>query len=146
MRAVIRACSFRSAMLGLASLAVLLLVLVPGLGRLAGSRAPAGGWEHAGAHWTAICTVAGLRYVQLPGTADGAGPAGDADAPGASPGHDGADCDYCPLLASLLLLALCLALCPPFRRPPSAGPRHADSRREWRHPCGLGSRGPPLAL
>ncbi|MCF7222514.1 DUF2946 family protein [Lysobacter sp. TLK-CK17T] len=142
---MIRFRPYQTGMLRLAFLATLLLLIVPTLGRLAESRVGADGWESAGAHWTAICTVAGLKYVQLPGTDGGMDEAG-ADMPGKPSGHAGADCDYCPLLASLLFLALCLGLFPPFKPQVSTGRIGAGLRREWRHPCGLGSRGPPLAL
>lgn len=141
MRAVIRLRAFDAGMPGLACLAALLLALVPTLGRLAGAQPRAGGWENSGGHWTAICTAAGLEYVRLPAAGEGAG--GDAGTPS---GHAGADCDYCPLLASLLFFALCLALFPPCRRQVSSGRPGAGPCRGWRHPCGLGSRGPPLAL
>lgn len=61
-----------------------------------------------------------------------------------SPSDDaGPDCDYCPLLASLLV---------GFQAPPpvqaAAGasedrPTPAAPLRAWLHPNGLGSRGPP---
>lgn len=137
MRAVIRSRPFHTGMLRLAFAAILLLAFVPTLGRLAGAQAQ-GGWDRAGAYLTAICTVAGLKYVQLP-----AGDAGAADTPS---GHPGADCDYCPLLASLLLLGWWLLAFPspwPTRSTPRRGAQ-AHGRR--RHPCGLGSRGPPRML
>ncbi len=143
---VIRARPFQSCMIRLALMATLLLVLVPTLGRLAESRVQADGWEGAGAHWTAICTVAGIQYIPLPeGMQLPGSRTGDAS-PGKGTSHPGADCDYCPLLASLLVVALCWALLgPQVQRIVAVA--LAPSLRPWqRHPCGLGSRGPPLAL
>lgn len=57
---------------------------------------------------------------------------------------DGPDCDYCPLLASLVAVAQ-----PGFALPGGAAasavfPARAAPRLPWLHPNGLGSRGPPL--
>ena len=56
------------------------------------------------------------------------------------------DCAYCPLLASLALLVLVLLVLP-LQRAPKWVPavRMLAPRVPVRHPCGLGSRGPPLA-
>ena len=54
------------------------------------------------------------------------------------------DCGYCPLLATALLAVVWFAiarLLPVAHRAPVA----RVFRLEERHPCGLGSRGPPLA-
>src|SRR5690554_1761377 len=54
-----------------------------------------------------------------------------------------ADCDYCPLLASLVAIAAPLApLSVPAARVSPSVP--ATPRRAWLHLNGLGSRGPPL--
>ncbi|GAB3342720.1 DUF2946 family protein [Marilutibacter aestuarii] len=145
--AVIRSRSFQSGMLRLAFVATLLLVLLPTFGRLAESRVQTDGSNGADAHWTAICTVAGIQYIALPDALAAPGHAGAGAHSGkGTPAHPGADCDYCPLLASLLVVALCWAILgPQGQRAIPTVP--APSARRWqRHPCGLGSRGPPIAL
>lgn len=120
-------------MLRLGLAATMLLVLVPSLGRLAGHGpastpapgAPTGHAMHAGhgeAHAPAGTTI-----------------------PAPTDDHARhADCDYCPLLASLLATAL--RPVPLLRYRDSNAPGVADiaPRVRWRHPTGLGSRGPPL--
>lgn len=56
------------------------------------------------------------------------------------------DCEYCPLLASLVFVAIMLVAV--LWMAPAATPRPPAirSRRTDLHPCGLGSRGPPIAL
>ncbi|AWV06520.1 DUF2946 family protein [Marilutibacter maris] len=132
--------SFQAGMLRLALLAAVLLVLLPTLGRLAESRSQSDGLAGPGVYLGAICTVAGLRYLPLP--------SGGADTDTGTTPSDlpGADCDYCPLLASLLLLALWLLAFPPPRRTSSGSPCGDDPHAQWRYPCGLGSRGPPRAF
>jgi hypothetical protein len=128
MRAVMRSPSFQRPMRALALMAVLLLALMPSATRLVAAR------SHAHAGWAQLCTVTGLKLVQLsPDTPD------ERDAAG----HAQGDCDYCPLLASLsapdagpqpLLAAL----------PPAAAPAlRASQRPPALHTAGLGSRGPP---
>lgn len=118
----------------LALVAMLLLALVPTFGRLA-----AGTSSPPEAGWAALCTMTGLKYVAL-GAEEGA--------PAQPKPVGGIDehCAYCPLLTAMAVFALWLAL---------AWPRlHCEQRPAWRsaplrsrfHPCGLGSRGPPLAL
>ena len=134
----------------LALVAMLLLALLPTLGRLAAGTQSASG--AAGAGWAAMCTAAGLREVPL------ASPAGQATfgqslLAGADHGfphdiihqHDGPDCAYCPLLASLTVLALVLSLLLPLRLQAPGFPAWWTPRRKTFHPCGLGSRGPPIA-
>lgn len=130
---VIRSASFQNPMARLALLAMLLLVLVPTFGRLA-----AGASSSPDAGWAALCTMTGLKYVAL-------GADDDAPVPSQPAGIDG-HCAYCPLLTTVAVFALWLAMTWPRR---GQAPRSA-----WRpapvcsrlHPCGLGSRGPPLAL
>lgn len=114
----------------LALLAALMLVAVPTAGRLmhvasaAGDDPVAHAEVRAGHHAHAVAT--------------------DPVAPGApivAPGD--ADCDYCPLLSSLLA-ATRLATPPATVLPPPAGSASpAAPRLPWVHPSGLGSRGPP---
>jgi hypothetical protein len=112
---------------------MLLLALLPTFGRLA-----AGASSSPDSGWAALCTMTGLKLVAL--DADGAPsqpkPAGGIDE----------HCAYCPLLTAMAVFALWLALAWPQRRnAPRSVSRPAPLRSRF-HPCGLGSRGPPLAL
>lgn len=151
--------AFRRRMQRLALVAMLLLSCLPTLGRLAGTPAVPGASAAAGGVWAQICTIAGLKLVKIaPGDAAplafdrtaldqhasgelGAPPPAHGD--GMSPGQD---CGYCPLLASLLAVLLWAMLALP-------QPVHRARNRacpvpcwKFRHPSGLGSRGPPLPL
>lgn len=117
----------------LALLAILLLATLPTLGRLFQAGTPAPPLLTA-----AMCTTpGGAARTALDWLAAGE------QAP-AQPDHVHQDCDYCPLLSALVFAAALLAgwfqsiraLVLGIDLPP---PRLA------RHPCGLGSRGPPLA-
>jgi hypothetical protein len=128
-----RHAAFQHRMSLLAIGAMLLLALLPTLGRLASARsdAPRGGW-------TQMCTLSGLKLVKI-APSDSSSPA--------VPGHDGhaggSDCPYCPLanaIAALVVLAVLVPLLSILR----PWPRHRASAQAIRwHPCGLGSRGPP---
>ena len=116
----------------IALVAMLLLALVPTVSRMLASVGLA-----TGGSWAELCTVTGLKWVQLP----------DGDtAPSPSAQIGGGDCAYCPLLNAVAVFALLLALLLP-TAPRELLERFALARRSTsRHPCGLGSRGPPLAL
>lgn len=134
-------------MAGLALFAILALVLLPTAGRVA---APL---VHAGAGHVAADVDpgdppghGGHDSHHAHGGAATAGGEGKVPAPAApgAPHEDHGDCAYCPLLASLLLLGV-------VRLPPRVGTPAGDWRRLPRpaalrfiHPCGLGSRGPPV--
>ena len=121
-------------LLRLALAATMLMVLLPSMGRLAGA-GPATNPHtvHVGSH----------------GGHAGHAAAGQAGAPAPATPHPGGsgqyDCGYCPLLASLVPPA---AVAPSFGTPLHdrlfALSSHAP-RVAWRHPWGLGSRGPPVA-
>ena len=115
----------------LALAAMLLLALLPTFGRLASAAAPS-------ADWTAVCTMTGLKYVALD-TDDGV------PAPQPAGGIE-QHCAYCPLLAAMAVFALCLALAWPRRNHVAHSSRRRVVAVHRFHPCGLGSRGPPLAL
>jgi len=117
--------------------AMLLLATVPTLGRLVphGARAAQDGWA-------ALCTATGLKYVQL--AASGAQDGHDDGAPMHPGGHDGPDCAYCPLLASLLAVACLLTLLREVAIGAAVSVRRITVARPSPYPCGLGSRGPPL--
>lgn len=55
-----------------------------------------------------------------------------------------ADCDYCPLLASMLVSPVVLFFAGAMPPAPPARRAIGAPRLPWLHPTGLGSRGPPL--
>lgn len=129
---MVRASRFHRRMSRLAMLAVLLLALVPSVGRALGAGAP-----RVLADASALCTSTGLQLLL-----DGARGAGGL------PGlpaflHGDADCPYCPLAASIALPLLPDPLLPA----PHAAmlpARRAAPRRRFRRLHGPGSRGPPI--
>lgn len=132
----------------LALLAAMLLALLPTLGRLAQASTAPQPTSITQQALTALCTMEGMKQVALPVLAAAATHAHlQHDAPPPMPHHPqgdaGQDCDYCPLLASLVALAaIALGLWP---RPDSSISITARPaiRVAHRHPSGLGSRGPP---
>ncbi len=141
-----------------ALMAALLLALLPATGRLLGAPSHAG--ESAGAAAIAQGVVPGPRHAAHAGLAthprpqphphSGTGHDGSVGAPGLpaapedQPGHRGdGDCDYCPLLASLVILPPPQDAAGDGMRRRSRDPRATVSRIARRHPTGLGSRGPP---
>ena len=132
----------------LALLAALLLALLPTLGRLAQASTASHTTSIAQQALTALCTMEGLKQVALPVLAATSMHAHmQHDAPAPMPHHPqgdaGQDCDYCPLLASLVALAaIALGLWPHPASSLSLTAR-APIRVAHRHPPGLGSRGPP---
>ena len=112
----------------LAFVAALLLALLPTVGRIAQARAAG---HDAAPAWVELCTVQGLRTVLLP-----ASPAPDP--------HAGVDCEYCPLLAAAVAPVVGALSVPPPALPPALCTSPAPVTRTQPHPCGLGSRGPPL--
>jgi hypothetical protein len=117
----------------LALVAVLLLALAPAVSRVLASGTP-----QVLAGWSELCTSMGLKPVA----------SGARSVPGHVAMPDGGDyCDYCPLAASLPLLALFLAFLLPW--PPRAGRVAAAAAPRLRLPAnfrGLGGQGPPLAI
>lgn len=154
--------------------AVLLLATVPTLGRMAAA-APApvavasgtvpaalqathdvagmshgdmshGGMSHGGMSDAGRPAMPQRAGVAMPHAAThGAAPAMPARETGAPHAGHAPDCDYCPLLQSLLgARAVAPATTPAIELP---RPRFdsASAVLPWRHPSGLGSRGPPHA-
>jgi hypothetical protein len=121
----------------LALFAVLLLALVPTLGRLAHARYAGFGAAPA---WAALCTSRGLEAVLIPANAHAAehGAGGAPSSP-----HGAGDCDYCPLLAASVPVAFVRLAVPPLAAAPALCTARPLPARESPHPCGLGSRGPP---
>lgn len=131
----------------LALIAVLLMMAMPVASRLVQAGGMSGSTP---ASWSQLCTVAGLKWVDLAAPAPAKllkGALLNDAAPEKNPAaasHDG-DCPYCPLAASLILLLVWLLLAAPgwvVRH----GQRPAPAQLHRGHPCGLGSRGPPLAV
>jgi hypothetical protein len=127
----------------LALVAMLLLATLPTLGRLQGARADSAG-ATARSAWAAMCTTAGLRDVALPATGHPA-TAGDHGGTPTGPAQGG-DCAYCPLLAAVVAALVLVAFFLPQRLPPCLCTWRRAAARTTLHPCGLGARGPPLAL
>ncbi len=122
--------------LSLALAAGLLLTLLPTLGRLQRALNP----DPLASGWTALCTMGGL--ATLPSDLADAATGTDRG----NRGQAGDDCPYCPLLASVSLLGgLLLAWLLPRLPAVAVRPSPATARIAAWHPCGLGSRGPPLA-
>ncbi|MCJ0825212.1 DUF2946 family protein [Luteimonas sp. 50] len=139
---MIRSPALQRPMARLALVAMLLLATLPTLGRLQGARADSAG-AAAQSAWAAMCTTAGLRDVAPP--AIGQPVAGNDGGTPTPPGH-GEDCAYCPLLAAVVAALALVAFFLPQRLPPCLCTWHRPAVRTTLHPCGLGSRGPPLAL
>ena len=127
----------------LALVAMLLLATLPTLGRLHGARADLV-TTPAQSAWAAMCTTAGLRDVALPATGHPA-TAGDHGGTPTGPAQGG-DCGYCPLLSAVVSALALIAFFVPQPQPPCLCTWHRVAARATLHPCGLGSRGPPLAL
>lgn len=125
-------------MLRLALAAITLMVLVPSLGRLAGT-GPATGAAHAmhasGGH---DAHKGGHRTHHSHGT-----PTAPAAPQPVGIAHY--DCGYCPLLASMVPSALAHIAWSTGHRNARMVVGAAEPRLPWRHPWGLGSRGPPTA-
>lgn len=120
----------------LALLAVLLLALLPTVGRIAQARVAG---HDAAPTWAQLCTVQGLRTVLLPG------PPYQTPAPAPVPDpHAGVDCEYCPLLSAAVAPVVGALSVPLPALPPALCTSPAPLARTQPHPCGLGSRGPPL--
>ncbi len=127
---------FQHAFACLSLTAVLLLALLPSIGRLANA-------HDASPRMILMemCTMGSdklIRIVDPHSLLD--------DAPRALPSAhlDMQDCGYCPLLATALLAVLWCVIARLLHAPCRARVVNAFSLVE-RHPSGLGSRGPPLA-
>lgn len=127
----VRNLRFQQILTRIALIAMLLLAFVPTASRLLASVGLA-----TGGSWVELCTVTGLKWVQLP----------DGDSAPSHAAQGGSDCAYCPMLNAVAVFALLVALLLP-AAPRALLERFASAPRpRSHHPCGLGSRGPPLAL
>jgi len=130
----------RRLLAGLAFAAMLLLLVMPTTGRLLGVLSAGNyGMPHA----MAMAGHAMMARSDQPSPTAHAGHAGHPDHGSTHP--DNGTCGYCPLLASMLTLALFVAL---LAIAPVHGPvrtaQHLDYVAGPRH--GLGARGPPAPL
>lgn len=122
---------------------MLLLLVMPTTGRLLGVlSAGSYGMPHA---MTAIDHAAMAMPDQSPVTPHAEHAGHPAPPDGASPHPDNGTCPYCPLLASMLALALFVALlaAAPAHQPARAARGLGDVARPY---CGLGARGPPAPI
>lgn len=131
---MIRSAGFQKPMARMALVAMLLLAFSPIV-----TRVLAGLPSSAVAGWAEICTATGLKFVDLAKFTQ-------ADPPEPAKTPMAADCAYCPLLAATALLLVALA----FSLPPAVvtlfAALWAKPGKSSFHPCGLGSRGPPILL
>lgn len=146
MRVAMRNVALRKLLQCLALAATFALALVPTVGRVAQACQAS---EDA---WGAMCTVAGLQQVAVDPPSGHAGHHGHHDAapapslplPTPKPHHgDGADCPYCPLLQALVAPSVPTLLAPPALQADAIARRLPVDPTRFRHPNGLGSRGPP---
>ncbi|MCD9097295.1 DUF2946 family protein [Luteimonas fraxinea] len=128
--------SVRKAFAWLSLTAVLLLALLPSIGRIAHA--------HDGAPRMILMEMCTMGSDKLVSIVDPHSLLDDAPRPAPSAHVDMQECGYCPLLAAALLAVLWFAIARLLHVPQRARVVHAFRRVE-RHPCGLGSRGPPLA-
>lgn len=128
----------------LSLLAVLLLNLTPASGRMAQALAYADADTSITRH--AAPTEPAL-HAKHADSAHASLPLQVEHSPAAPSPHEQhkADCDYCPLLSALLGFALAVLLLAQWTGGTARIVAVARACRWQRHPCGLGSRGPPLA-
>lgn len=123
--------------------AVLLLLVVPTTGRVVHAQMPmepaagdAGHEGHEGGHAEHVAHQAQHGHHAHHGGQDGDGGRAAIGDP---------DCEYCPLLASLVASAAIVFDASHHAPHIAAAAVPLSPRLRWRHPSGLGSRGPPRA-
>lgn len=144
MRDAMRAAAFQRLMHRLALGATLALVLVPALGRMAqaGHAAmPAPSHEHAASHQMAAHDMA--SHDMASHAHHGASHAATPTPTPQAPHHGGGDCDYCPLLLSMVASKAPALVAPAVALSPAPMPVAVVAALPYRHPTGLRSRGPP---
>ncbi|WP_159681010.1 DUF2946 family protein [Luteimonas sp. 9C] len=131
-----RGINYHNAFAWLSLTAVLLLALLPSIGRLAHA-------QDASPRMILMemCTMGSDTLVSI---VDPHSLLDDAPRPAPSKHLDMQDCGYCPLLATALLAVIWCAIARLLHARHQA-PVARVCRLAERHPCGLGSRGPPLA-
>ena len=127
---------------------MLLLVLVPTTGRVVHASAAAAAAADEGMHRQGMHGH-GHGHAAHAANALHAHHAhhGAADGPGGSDGRPAIgdpDCDYCPLLASMLTAPDVALEAAQLARASAPAIAPEAPRLRWLHPYGLGSRGPPL--
>lgn len=131
---MIRSAGFQKPMARMALVAMLLLAFSPVV-----TRVLAGLPSSAVTGWAEICTATGLKFVDLAKFTQG-----DLPEPARTP--MAADCAYCPLLAATALLLVAVAIWLPRGVVSLFAAMWAKPETSSFHPCGLGSRGPPVFL
>ena len=139
MRAQMRAPPFQRLMHRLALAATFALLLVPSIGRLA----QAGQGEVLRDAWGAMCTAAGLSYEGTTAATEGHAHHDAMPSSPAMPHHGTGDCDYCPLLQAMVASKAPAVLPVAALAPVAPQTIDAAAPPRFRHPNGLGSRGPP---
>jgi hypothetical protein len=129
-----RNAAFQRRMTLLALAAILLLALLPTAGRLLSARSG----TSVGGAWAQMCTLSGLKLIKI-------APGGSSNPATPKPGGDtgASDCLYCALANTITALVLWIALVLPMPALRSWPHRCVARWTVHRHPCGLGSRGPP---
>jgi hypothetical protein len=132
-------------MLHLALVAALLLALMPTVGRMfvPGSLAGADGTGGPCPMSTAMSGMSSMNH--MPGMRHTPGKDGQTVRHSAPTGSNHDDCPYCPLLSALAGLAVLMVLLLPQCAACTLRMQWSSPRIVAVHPCGLGSRGPPLA-
>ncbi len=131
----------------LALVAMLALVLVPSIGRIAQhfDSSVSINETSLGPAFGAMCTAQGLAYDPAVAAIEAIGFAlqGSDDSRGPAPPHAGDDCDYCTIAVSSIVPVF-LSLVAPALTSDITLPSRNSRMSTWRYPLGLGSRGPPL--
>ncbi len=125
MRAVMRAHDFQGLMHRLALAATFALLLVPVAGRIAQAHQAA-----EAHHGHAMSAMAGAMHHGAPARPD-------------APHHGDGDCDYCPLLQSMVAAKAPMLVGAAAAAPVAPARVDVAAPPCFRHPNGLGSRGPP---
>ena len=135
-----QALAFHRRMTLLALVAIGLLLAAPVTSRLVAAG------EGAQGVWTQLCTAAGLKLVKVSAADTPLWDAAKPDQKAPSGGMQDGDCPYCPLLTGLAMLLAWIIVAGPSGVRDHFAARRSQVASLFRHPSGLGSRGPPLAV
>ena len=140
-----RMSTFHSLMHRLALVATLALALVPTIGRVAkaGVEVDHGAMHPAVAAAPVVAPHAAHREHHAHHAMADAPPVAPAPTPAPMPHHGDGDCEYCPLLQGLVTPAPVAVVARDAAPPADVARRATPARIDFRHPNGLGSRGPP---
>ena len=129
----------------LALVATLALALVPTIGRVAkaGAEVDHGAMHHAVAAAPVVDPHTAHRGLHAHHAMAEAPPPAPAPKPAPMPHHGDGDCEYCPLLQGLVTPAPVAVVAIDDAPPAHVLQRITPARIAFRHPNGLGSRGPP---